>query len=231
MTRKVAELDEVVGLTTRRVWAVLAAVLVLFGALATWGLLARVESTVELDGVLVAGDGPALLTAPAAATVVSVPQAGSPVRAGAGLIVLDVGGERRTVTSPVDGAVSSVPVRAGGAVEGGAVLATVEPAGARLGAVLLLDAGQPALIPAGSRVRGAGLTGRVTAVEPFPVRVDELAVRLGQRSLPGDGSRLVRPVHVDLGVPARVGATLTPVRLGLVLGRRTPADLLWHGGA
>jgi hypothetical protein len=231
MTRNVAELDEVVHLTTRRVWTMLVAVLVLFGALATWGLLARVESTVSLDGVLVAGTGPTLVTAPAAATVVSSPQAGSAVRAGADLIVLDVDGERRAITSPVAGAVSSVAVRPGSAVSGGDVLATVEPAGARLGALLLLDAGQPAAVPTGTKVRGAGLTGRVTGVEPYPVRADDLAARLGQRSLPGDGQRLVRAVHVDLGVPARAGATLTPVRLDLVLGERRPADLLWHGGA
>ncbi|MGN9910003.1 biotin/lipoyl-containing protein [Phytohabitans sp. LJ34] len=230
MTRNVAELDEVVHLTTRRVWTMLVAVLVLFGALATWGLLARVESTVALDGVLVAGAGPTLVTAPAAATVVSSPQAGSAVRAGADLIVLDVDGERRAITSPVAGAVSSVAVRPGNAVSGGDVLATVEPAGARLGALLLLDAGQPA-VPAGTKVRGSGLTGRVTGVEPYPVRADDLAARFGQRSLTGDGQRLVRAVHVDLGVPARAGATLTPVRLDLVLGERRPADLLWHGGA
>lgn len=231
MTRKVAELDEVVHLTTRRVWAMLAAVLVLFGALATWGLAARVESTVELDGVLVAGTGPAVVTAPAAATVVSAPRAGAEVRAGAELAVLDVAGERRAVTSPVTGAVSSVAVRPGGEVSGGDVVATVEPAGARLGAVLLLDAALPAAVPAGTAVRGAGLSGRVTAVEPYAVPAAEIAARLGQRSLPGDGQRLVRAVHVDLGVPARPGVTLTPVRLDLVLGEKRPADLLWHGGA
>ncbi|MDQ7904154.1 HlyD family efflux transporter periplasmic adaptor subunit [Phytohabitans sp. ZYX-F-186] len=231
MTRKVAELDEVVHLTTRRVWATLTAVLVLFGALVTWGLLARVESTVELDGMLVAGAGPTLVTAPAAATVVSSPQVGSAVQAGADLIVLDVAGERRVVTSPVAGAVSSVAVRPGSPVSGGEVLATVEPAGARLGAVLLLDAANMATVPTGTKVRGAGLSGRVTAVEPYPVRADDLAARFGQRSLPGDGQRLVRAVHVDLGLPARAGATLTPVRLDLVLGERRPADLLWHGGA
>lgn len=231
MTRKVAELDEVVTLTTRRVWAVLAAVLVLFGALAAWGLLARVESTVELHGVLVAGEGPSVVTAPAAATVVSVPPAGSRASAGGELVVLEVDGQRRVVTSPVAGAVSSVAVRAGSQVSGGSVLATVEPSGARLGAILLLDAGTPAVVTVGAPVRGAGLTGRVTAVEPYPVRADELATRLGQPSLGGDGARLVRAVHVDFGVPARAGATLTPVTLDLVLGDRSPADLLRHGGA
>lgn len=233
MTRTVAELDEVVHLTTRRAWATFLAVLAVFGALAAWGLLARVESTLSLDGVLVAGDGPVLVTAPAAATVVTVAgRAGTAVQGGADLIVLDVGGERRVITSPVTGAVSSVTVRPGSTVTGGDLLATVDPAGARLGAILLLDAAGPAAVPAGTKVRGGGLTGQVTGVDPYPLAVGDLAAQLGQRTLPGDGGgqRLVRVVHVDLGVPARAGAALTPVRLDLVLGEQRPAELLWHGG-
>jgi hypothetical protein len=234
MSRNAAELDEVVRLTTRRVWAALLAVLIVFGALVAWGLTARVESTLTLDGVLVAGAGPALVTAPADATVVALPRpAGGPVGAGDDLVVLDVKGERQTVRSPVGGAVTALSVAAGEGVEGGRLLATVEPAGARLGAVLFLDAARFAAVSPGAVVRGSGVHGRVTGVDPYPVSIDDVAASLGRRSLPGtgDGQRLVRVVHVDLGVPAWAGATLTPVRLALVLGTERPADLLRHGGA
>ncbi|MEW2474931.1 hypothetical protein AB0875_14185 [Micromonospora gifhornensis] len=231
---RAGELDDVVRLTTRRSWALLAAVLLALGAGTTWAVVARIESTVSLDGILLAGAGPALVTAPASATVASVSAVvGRPVAAGEVLLTLHGGDDDDavTVTSPVAGILTTLTARPGTQVKGGATLGVVDRADQRLSALLLLDAGQPAAIPAGAQVRGAGLTGTVTRVEAYPLSTAELAGRYGIGRLPGhDDDRLVRPVLVDLGVSAWPGATLTPIRLDLIVGAERPVDVLLGGG-
>lgn len=229
---RAGELDDVVRLTTRRSWALLLAVLLALGAGAAWAGLARIESTVSLDGILLAGPGPALVTAPAPATVDSVTAVvGQPVAAGEVLLTLRGDGAPIPVTSPVAGIVTSLTARPGAWVDGGAPLGAIDRVDQPLSALLLLDAGAPPGIPAGTRVRGAGLTGTVTQVEPYPLTSADLAGRYGIGRLPGPAAdRLVRPVLVDLGVPAWPGATATPVRLDLIVGERRPVDVLLGGG-
>jgi len=80
------DLDDALRLTARRTWALLLAVALVLGAGVAWSVTARVESTVTLDGVLLAGrEGggaplAALLLVDAAAPVV-VP-VGAAVRGG-----------------------------------------------------------------------------------------------------------------------------------------------------
>ncbi|MEV6693654.1 biotin/lipoyl-containing protein [Micromonospora sp. NPDC051196] len=229
---RTGELDDVVRLTTRRSWALLVAVLLALGAGTAWAVVARIESTVSLDGILLAGRGPALVTAPAPATVASVrATVGRPVKAGEVLLTLRGDGKTVAVTSPVTGILTTLTARPGAQVDGGATLGTVDRTDQRLSALLLLDAGRPAGIPAGAQVRGAGLTGTVTQVEAYPLTTTDLAGRYGIARLPGYADdRLVRPVLVDLGVPAWPGATLTPIRLDLIVGTERPVDVLLGGG-
>ncbi|MFG2062153.1 biotin/lipoyl-containing protein [Micromonospora sp. NPDC048871] len=229
---RTGELDDVVRLTTRRSWALLTAVLLALGVGGTWAVVARIESTVSVEGILLAGRGPTVVTAPATATVASVEAVtGRPVAAGEVLLTLRGDDETIEVTSPVAGFLSTLTVRPGDSVKGGATLGAVDRAEQRLSALLLLDAGQPAGIPAGTPVRGAGLSGTVTQVEAYPLSTTDLADRYGILRLPGyPDERLVRPVLVDLGVSAWPGATLTPVRLDLIVGTDRPLDVLLGGG-
>jgi Biotin-requiring enzyme len=225
------DLDAVVRLTSRRTWAMATALLLVLATAAAWVVLARVESTVALYGVLVAGPGPDVVTAPADATVVETPvRPGQSVTTGTPLVVLDVAGVKRVVRSPSDGVLSGLGVRAGAPVTRGTVMGTVDHVGAPLSALLL--AGANAMVTPGATVRGRGFAGRVTSVEPYPIPADQVARRYGLATLPVavPPGTLVRPVLVDLRVPAWQGATLTPVRLDLVVGRQRPIDVVLHGG-
>jgi biotin carboxyl carrier protein len=227
------DLDAVVRLTSRRTWTMATAMVLVLATAAAWAVLTRVESTVPLYGVLVAGTGPDVVTAPADATVVDMlVHTGQTVAANAPIVVLDVGGGKHAIVrSPSDGVLSGLGVRAGAPVSRGAVIGTVDHVGAPLSALLLANAN--AVVAPGATVRGAGFHGQVTSVEPYAVPADQVARRYGLTTLPvavAPGA-LVRPVLVDLRVPAWQGATLTPVRLDLVVGQQRPIDLVLRGGA
>jgi multidrug efflux pump subunit AcrA (membrane-fusion protein) len=224
------DLDAVVRMTSRRVWALVLAVLVVLGAAGAWATLVHVESALPLDGVLLSGPGPDLVRAPADARVVQLPvPAGTVVQTGTAVAVLDAGGRRTSLLSPGDGVVSSVVVSVGQAVAGGTPLVVVDHAGAPLHAVLL--AGAATVVPVGTPVRGPGLSGHVVAADPYPRTPAQLAARYGLSAIPGAGTGLVRAVLVDLGRPSWTGATGTPVRLGLIVARQRPLDMVLHGGA
>jgi hypothetical protein len=230
--KKVSELDEVVRLTTRRTWAMLLALVVVLGSVIGWGYLARISSTLTLDGILLAGVGPTLVTAPAAGTVrLSLAHSGQEVSTGDKLYVLDTAGGPVTVVSPTRGVLVGGQVSVGAPVVGGARLAVIDDVSGALTAVLPFDARRGAL-PAGTTARAGRLTGAVTKVEPYPMTADELAARYGLTALPGtsDGRELIRPVLVRLDAAAWPGATYTPIRLVLTVGSERPADLLSRGG-
>jgi Biotin-requiring enzyme len=225
-----ADLDSVVRLTSRRVWGLVAAVMVVLGGAAVWATTVHIESTVELDGVLLSGPGPDLVRAPAYGQITQVyVQAGDPVARGATVVAMDLAGQQELVTSATGGVVSSLTVAVGQVVAAGAPLVAVDHVGAPLHAVLLANAA--AVVPVGSIVRGAGLTGHVVSAGAYPVPPAQVAARYALGALPGPGAVLVRPLLVDLSVPAWLGATGTPVRLGLVLADQRPIDVVLHGGA
>jgi hypothetical protein len=222
---------EAVRLAGTRAWALVLGLVLATGTAVGWALLAPVETTVSLDGVLVAGRGPAVVTAPVQGVVVQVgADVGTPVNPATPLVVLATATGRVTVTSPVSGAVSALPAYPGQHVAAGETLAGVDQVGGRLGATLLGDPVAAAGLRPGMTVRGTvlrGHTAKVVSVALYPVTVTELAHRLGAAALPGDGNRLVRPVSVEVdGVTAWPGATLTPVRLDVVVGKGHPADAL-----
>jgi len=228
----VNDLDSVVRLTSRRTWALATAMVLVLSTAGAWAVLAKVESTVPLYGVLVAGPGPDVVTAPVDATVLETPvRPGQSVIAGTPLVVLDVGANRRVVVkSPSDGVLSGLGVRTGAPVARGAVVGTVDHVGAPLSALLLANAN--AVVSPGASVRGAGFHGTVTSVEPYAIPADQVARRYGLSALPValPPGTLVRPVLVDLRVAAWQGATLTPIRLDLVVGHQRPIDVVLHGG-
>jgi hypothetical protein len=222
-----AELDGLVRPTALRAWAMVAALAAVLGGGATWATQARVETTVSLDGYLLAGAEPVVLAAPADGVVAELPvPAGRPVAAGAPLVVLEAPGGRQVLTAPAGGVVAALPLRVGDPVGRGVTLAAVDGAGAaRLAALLLVDAARPVPAP-GAAVRG-GWRGRVTAVEPYPVPAREVARRLALPAPPdGAGDRLVRVVRAELSAPSWPGATRTPVRLDVVVGSARPTDAL-----
>jgi hypothetical protein len=120
------------------------------------------------------------------------------------------------------------------AVPAGGLLATVDPAEAPLSAVLFVDAAAPMTLVAGAKVRGGGLSGAVSTVEPYPATDADMARRFGVAALPGAvgaNHRPVRVVGVSFAARAWPGASLTPVRLEAVVGSRHVGTVLFGGGS
>lgn len=236
------------------VFALSAILLALLG-LVGWSVFGSVPSSVRLTGVLVHGDGPRPVPAPAAGTVVSVAvQPGEAVKRGQAVASVQTpSGGRSPVTAPADGTVLGVVSAPGTAVSPGTPVVSLDLTGGGLTGWLFVkaDKGYPA--PAGSPVTArlssgdsvVTVDGTVRGVGGYPMTGAEISRLLGglpaRLAVPDDGPyRLVAVSIHALGVTGSARLSLdgeqssrVPALIPLVADVRTgsirPIDALVGG--
>ena len=186
-----AEVAARLPITDRPSWLILVglALLVLSGFV--WSVLGSAPDIVSGRGMVVPADGFVEVGAALEGTVSEVAvQPGDAVTAG--MIVAKMrtdAGEDVVLSSPVDGRVATVLVRAGSVTNRGTALLTIEAADAGLEVVGYVSAGPGKRVVPGMRVHvGLGsvpraqygmLEGTVTAVSPVPVSPERVVLVVG----------------------------------------------------
>ncbi len=186
-----AEVAARLPITDRPSWLILAGLALLVAGGFVWSVLGSAPDIVSGRGMVVPANGFIEVGAALQGTVgeVSV-QPGDTVKAG--MIVARMRTEAGLdvdVTTPVDGRVATVLVRAGSVTDRGTALLTIEPAGSVLQVVGYLPAGPGKRVIPGMKVHvGLGsvppaqygmLQGVITAVSPVPVSAERVVLVVG----------------------------------------------------
>jgi hypothetical protein len=233
----------------------LSMILVALFGLVSWSVFGTVPSSVHLTGVLVHGDGPSPVPAPAAGTVVSVAvRPGQKVRRGEKVAVVQTASGRHSpVTATAEGTVLGVVSAPGTAVAPGTPVVSVDLSDGGLTGWLFVraDRGYPAA--AGSSVTArlssgdsvVTMDGTVRGIGSYPMTGSEISRMLGglpaRLAVSGDGPyRLVTVSMRALGVTGSAHLALSgqeasevPALIPLVADVRTgsvrPIDALVGG--
>lgn len=230
-------LDILVPYAPSRAWAAVLALALVAGVTVAWSWFARVDTQVRLTGVLVSGDGPAVVVAPVAGTVSRLLVApGSAVTTGTIVAdVVDGTGNSIDVAATTSGNVSSVFASPGQQLVAGAPLLTVDHTGTVLSAVLFADPTASLALSDGQTasvaVPGGTVTGVVSSVGLYLAGPDDLTRIFGTSAVPGAPDTPFRLVLVRLpGIRSFPGATGTPVTVSVIVDRQRPLDAILPGG-
>ncbi|MEI8334436.1 MAG: HlyD family efflux transporter periplasmic adaptor subunit [Chloroflexota bacterium] len=187
-TREVAQR---LPITDRPSWLILLGLGLLVVAGIAWAVFGSAPDAVTGHGMVVPAEGFVEVGTELQGTVIAVDVLpGDEVQAGSVVARIRTDeGEPVTVTTPVDGRVATVLVRAGGVTDRGTALLTVEPSGSELVVVAFVAAGpgkrvqpgMPALVGLASvpRSQYGMLEGRVEAVSPVPVSPERVILIVG----------------------------------------------------
>lgn len=186
-----AEVAGRLPITDRPSWLILFALILLVAAGIAWAVFGRTPDAVTGPGMVVPAAGFVEVGAELQGTVESVDVLpGDLVEASAVVARIQTVAEKSvTVTSPMDGTIATVLVRAGGVTDRGTALLTVAPSGSKAVVVAFIAAGpgkrispnMPARISLASAPRSqfGTLMGRVEAVSPVPVPPERVALVVG----------------------------------------------------
>jgi multidrug efflux pump subunit AcrA (membrane-fusion protein) len=189
------QLDQLMPVTSPRLWIALAGFALLLAAALLWGLFGTITSTVDGQGVLLRGNGVQPLPAPCDGVVTSfLTRAGERVEKGEPLAVLTPPGQGPLkVHSPFSGRMLSRNVREGDSVKKGAPLLMLENLDEPLLARLYIPVSEGYRVEANMRAQVwpanvkkdefGYLKGRVISAARFPITRLELADRLQNEDL------------------------------------------------
>ena len=221
-------LENLLTITTPRLWLALAACLVAVSAAVIWAVTGSAPTTVSGFGIVLPASGIVNVTALAAGTVTSLPiVTGIQVAQGQTVAVLSTQGGTTQVEAPVSGTIDQIYVTPGAFVGPGTPVAEMLPLGSPMSALMFVGAGEGKALRVGMRAdispstapssQYGSISGVVTYISPLPLTQQRLVTLLGDR--PG----LVATV-AQLGAPLEVAVTL-------LRDSSTPSGYAWTSGS
>jgi multidrug efflux pump subunit AcrA (membrane-fusion protein) len=216
-------LENLLTITTPRLWLALAACVVAIFAAVIWAVTGTAPTTVNGFGIVLPASGVVNVTALAPGTVTSLPiVTGIQVAQG-----LNTQGGATPVDAPVPGTIDQIYVTPGSFVGPGTPVAEMLPLGSPMSALMFVGAAEGKALRVGMSAdispstapssQYGSIRGVVTYVSPLPLTQQRLVTLLGDR--PG----LVSTV-AQLGAPLEVAVTL-------LRDSGTPSGFAWTSGS
>lgn len=221
-------LENLLTITTPRLWLALAACLVAVSAAVIWAVTGSAPTTVNGFGIVLPASGVVNVTALDPGTVTSLPiVTGIQVAQGQTVAVLSTRGGTTEVDAPVPGTIDQIYVTPGSFVGPGTPVAEMLPLGSPMSALMFVGAGEGKALRVGMAAdispstapssQYGSIRGVVTYISPLPLTQQRLVTLLGDR--PG----LVATV-AQLGAPLEVAVTL-------LRDSGTPSGFAWTSGS
>jgi biotin carboxyl carrier protein len=230
-------LDILVPYAPSRAWAAVVALVLVAAAAASWAWFSRVDTSVRLTGVLVAGTGPTIVRAPVAGTVAQV--RATPGRTVAqGAVVADLvasSGHAVGVPASGGGTVLATLATPGERLQAGQPVVAIDHPGAPLNVALFADPTTSLAIAVGQPVSvsgaGAAISGVVSSVSAYLAGPATLRAVFGTTDVSGAPAKPFRLIMVRLtGLRAFPGATMSPVTVSVTVDSQRPLDAILPGG-
>jgi multidrug efflux pump subunit AcrA (membrane-fusion protein) len=221
-------LENLLTITSARLWIALAACLVASSAAIVWAIAGSAPTTVGGFGIVLPASGVVNVTSLTPGTVTSLPiVTGIQVAQGQTVAVLATRGLGTTVVdAPVAGTIDQIYVTPGTFVGPGTPVAEMLPLGSPMSALMFVGAGEGKTIRIGMRAdispstapssQYGSVSGVVTYVSPLPLTQQKVVALLGDR--PGLIATVAR-----LGAPLEVTVTLKR-------NPSTPSGFAWTSG-